>query len=106
MKVWEVFLKENIHIFYKTLIAAITKAKESPNNFRHNFSICWTQNTNYSTQYFLLTTISDNTTLFFDDNITDAALGAPIIDVNDPMPKPKKLPGHYWGLGKVKNVLR
>ena len=43
------------------------------------------------TQYFLLTTISDNTTLFFDDNITDAALGAPIIDVNDPMPKPKKL---------------
>ena len=22
------------------------------------------------------------------------------------MPKPKKLPGHYWGLGKVKNVLR
>ncbi len=43
------------------------------------------------TQYFLLTTIADNTTLFFTDNMLDGALGAPIIDVNDPMPKPKKL---------------
>ena len=42
-------------------------------------------------QLFLLTTIADNTTMFYTDNIADAGLTTPIPDVNDAMPKPKKL---------------
>ena len=43
------------------------------------------------TEFFLLTTIADNTTLFYTDNKADGGLGAPIIDLNDPMAKPRKL---------------
>tara|TARA_R110002012_G_scaffold309907_1_gene517272 strand:- start:12604 stop:14409 length:1806 start_codon:yes stop_codon:yes gene_type:complete len=43
------------------------------------------------TEFFLLTTIADNTTLFYTDNTADVGLGAPIIDLNDPMAKPRKL---------------